>query len=233
MRQQPLSSLREQLKALIGDSLEVGSANDKTYNIRLFKTVKWLAGEYDWPFMELRTDVAATAGTRYYQFPLGADGVSPVYNYDRPIKAEYKWNTYWHKLDVGIGATQYNAFDSDRGLTADPPTRWRQTNDGRYELWPIPQTVGTVRLTGQQALTRLDEDDDLCDLDDDMVTLFTAAEIIQRSNLADSKSMMQQAQDRFLKLRQTSIQQSDPLVLGRLDSEAVLSRRNVPIVVVH
>jgi hypothetical protein len=79
----------------------------------------------------------------------------------------------------------------------------------------------------------LEEDTDLADLDDQLLILFTAAEMLSRSNLNDAGLKMQKAQERFLKLRGNALQRADPIVLGRLDSESVLARRNVPIVVVH
>lgn len=226
-RQQPLAAIRNGLKAEIGDSLEIGTANDKTYNQLLANMEMWLASEYDWPFLELRTDVPMVAGTRYYTMPT-------TYNQDRPIFAECKFNTYWHKLELGIGSREYNAFDSERGIKADPVYRWRQTNDGQFEVWPLPASnVQTIRLTGQQQILPLVEDADLADLDDQLLILFVAAEILSRSDMKDATTKMQKAQDRFLKLRGTSLQRNDPIVIGRIDSEAILHRRNVPIVVVH
>lgn len=78
---------------------------------------RWLADEYDWPFLKTHFDLSPPVGTRYLSVP--------NLNYQRPlVEVARKWDTTWEPLDYGIGTQEYNYLDSDVGLGQDPIQRW-------------------------------------------------------------------------------------------------------------
>lgn len=162
-----------------------------------------LYDEFDWPFLRIFADVYTQAGQRYYDVP---DDM----NFDRIEKVDYLWGNRWFPLTRGIDLTHYNTFNSDAGVRCDPAYRWdiKWTGDAsQIEIWPIPVTNDQkVRFTGIRHMTRLVDDADRCDLDDQMVTLFAAAELLARKNAPEAQLKQQKAVERYRLIRGRSIQ---------------------------
>ena len=222
-----LAELRTSLKAEIGASMTIGQADDPMFNRLLSNMQQWLAAEYDWPFLETRADVAMLPGTRSYVFPVNI-------NTDRPISVEIKFNNYWQEVNFGIGSEEYNEVDSEQGRAQDPVQRWRYDDEGNIEVWPIPATAQTLRFTGQRVLDEMSADQDPCDLDDELVVLFCAAEYLSRHQEQDAQLKLQKAQARLIKLRANFASRTMTTILGQYkDRSERQNRRNVPMIVVH
>jgi hypothetical protein len=198
------------LKAQLGQSLTVGTSSDAIYKQLLADKQKWLAGEYDWPFLEDRFDVTVPGQGRYIAFPtadVGGGAVSTAMNLERPYRAEVFWNNKWSELEYGIGAEEFNYLNSDQpGNIQDPIQRWRWAGDVKYdesyfEVWPMPSTSQTVRFTGQRIVGPLVEDTDTCDLDDQLLTLTVGAELSLRAKHADAQLKQSLATERLRAVR--------------------------------
>jgi len=71
----------------------------------------------------------------------------------------------------------------------------------RIEVWPMNSTAQTIRLTGQRELNDLVVDTDTADLDDELLTLSVAIDILSRSRKADAEIKLQMASRRLQQIR--------------------------------
>lgn len=216
-RNTPLSSLLLMLKGMIGKSLTVGTADDAILKQLLSDKQKWLSCEYDWPFLEDRFDVNVVPNSRYLAFPTtDQQGHTTTLNLERPVLVETFWNNLWTKLDYGIGSSQFNYLNSDQpGNKQDPIQNWRWSEENQFEIWPINTGPQTVRFTGQRALGVLVAPSDTADLDDLLIVLPVAAELLARSKQQDSQLKQQQFQERLWRLRSSYPTYPKGLTFGR------------------
>lgn len=138
-----------------------------------------LAEEFDWEHLELkRSDAYKTinAGQRYYDFPVNL-------NPQKIMCAWYKWGELWEPVGYGIGDAEYNVLDSDTNDRSDPVQRWDYYADAslnQFEVWPLPATGGnSLHFIGQKQVQTLINDGDRADLDDFLISLGAAAEIMR------------------------------------------------------
>jgi hypothetical protein len=141
------------------------------------------------------------AGQRYYDFPTDL-------NLERVERVEFKWDDRWHQLEYGIGRTQLDQYDSDRDVRSWPIYRWKEAEDNQIEVWPVPSLDGSIdpptgllRFTGIRALRPLVQESDRADLDDTLLVLFSAAEILAREKAADAGLKLQMAENHYRRLR--------------------------------
>lgn len=162
-----------------------------------------LYDEFDWPFLRVTEDVLTQAGQRYYDVP-------DTINFDRIERVDYQWGDRWTPLDRGIDTTHYNTYNSDEGERSDPLLRWDIKWTGsatQVEIWPIPATDNMpIRFTGIRNMAPLVNDSDRCDLDDQMVAMFAAAELLARKNAPEAQLKQQKAVERYRLIRGRSIQ---------------------------
>jgi hypothetical protein len=162
-----------------------------------------LYDEFDWPFLRVRRDIPLQAGERYYDIP---DDM----NLERIEDVAHRWGDRWASLDRGITIEQYNIYDSDADIRAEPAIKWdvHDTGDGaQLEIWPVPVTTGIqLRVTGIRKLTPLLKDADRLDLDDQMITLYVASEMLAKTNAKDAAIKQGKAIERFRTLTGRVIQ---------------------------
>lgn len=193
-----LSVLYTMLQAKLGENPAVTNTRTRYFQLISDKQ-KWLANEYDFPFLEDRFDSPVPKNGRYVTFPtIDNEGVTIAMNLERPYKVEVFWNQIWSELMYGIGSQEFNYLNSDiPGQIQDPIQRWRWSQEGQFEVWPMPSTAQTVRFTGQRALDTLATGADTADLDDEMLVLFVASDLLMRSKQADAQICLSQATERL------------------------------------
>ena len=149
-------------------------------------TQERLYDEFDWPFLRVRRDKIMAAGQRYYDIP---DDM----NLERIVAVDIRNNGKWLPVERGITLDHYNAFDSDADARTDPVLRWEIMDTGageQVEVWPIPASDGAqLRFTGFRKLTPLVEQADQADLDDQLIVLFAAGELLggAKNPMAEAK----------------------------------------------
>lgn len=170
------------------------------------RTYYTLAEDYDWPHLNLKRDSATArkvlqAGSRFYNWP--AD-VNPL----KIDRAYVKWGNVWVPLDYGITLKNYSAFDPDRNQRTDPVTNWAWSTDAQFEVWPLPASNGTandngeVAFEGQKKVEQLVLDSNRLDMDDILVSLMAATEILAgNERKADAEMKGQAAMARMGRLR--------------------------------
>lgn len=205
MRGTTLANLLLMLKAelAVDSDSSVSPGGDDVLKATLAAQQKWLACEYDWPFLEIRKDINMVAGTRYYDFPV-TSGTIQAFNMEREIIAECYWSNLWYRMESGIKAINYNTLNPELNQRLDPVLRWQPYNGAatvQFEVWPLPATATRVRLTGQRALNALSADSDTTDLDDMLIVLFTAAELAARYGDNSAMAKAKRAEMRLQRLR--------------------------------
>lgn len=182
-------------EARYAQTVGAGMTVDQTLRQALSRTQEQLWLDFDWKHLEVDRDVVTIAGEWLYDFPADLDQ-------ERVKKVETKWGGLWSELTYGIGEGQYNQFDTEAGARTDPQWRWRLRETGQAELWPAPAASGnTIRFKGIRTLRPLVADSDVCDLDDNLIVLFAAAELLTAQKAPDANIKGTAAARRLAALR--------------------------------
>lgn len=185
--------------------------------------------EHDWAFLRVRRDKVLQAGQRYYSFfdDLG---------FERVTKVEIKWSGQWRPVTYGITSDQYNSLDPDMDIRQDPVLRWQEYEDNQFEVWPLPATNGTsggdmvLRFHGIKNLDPFVSGSDRCTLDDKLIVLFAAAEIMAGAKQQDAPAKLQEARDLFIKLTGSHNNKRAPFVMGGGEPEPIDERDRVQVI---
>lgn len=209
-RGKQLQQLVYALRAECGHELNAAAGVDglPAFKHILARTQEQLADTYDWPFLKVRKSITLAAGQRYYDFPAGM----PVESIKR---AEIFYNSKTYQLDRGIGLEHYAVYDPEANVRSTPAMAWDIWWTGtkeQVEIWPLPSTNGEkVYLTGHRPLRALVSDSDVADLDDILITLFCAAEVLARQKSADAAGKLKMAQERLTTLKGRTKGASKPI----------------------
>lgn len=235
-RGKQLSELVAQLRAETGRTQDVSVGTDEYHNLTnlLQRTQETLYDEYDWPFLTVERSLQLNTGQRYYDFPedLDFDGIKTV---------RYRYGNVYVPLERGITYDDYSIYDSNIGEQSSPILKWdvRNTRSDtdvhtgsheQMEIWPIPSEPETVHFFGTKKLTALTQEEDRADLDDRLIVLFAAAEMLARQNSNDASAKAQQADRRLTKLRSKS-QSAPRLVQVGQNSTRPTNNRGTQIIV--
>ena len=210
-----LRTLLADLRAEVGHSTStnLGDATQEMMLTLLERVQRRLWSEWSWPFLQVKRDISLAVGQRYYDMP------SDV-SLERIERAEVKDGGSWHRLIWGISEDEYTAYDSDQDTRSWPPLKWDAYEGDQLEVWPLPsQGVnattgnGTLRLRGVKTLSALIALDDMADLDDQLIVLFAAAELLARQKSGDAQLKLAQANAHFQRLK-ARLSKSDPVVFG-------------------
>jgi hypothetical protein len=212
-RGKQLHELVAQLRAETGRTQDVSIGTDEVENLKnlLRRTQEVLYDEYDWPFLMVERSMTLNNGQRYYDFPTDV-------NYDRLKSVKYKYGNVYTDIERGITFDDFSIFDSNIDERSSPLLKWDVRNTGsgeQMEVWPIPNQTGSVHFFGVKTLANLTQDSDRADLDDRLIVLFAAAEMLARQKSRDAQAKAQQADKRLLKLRANSQSSSRTVRLGQ------------------
>ena len=204
-----LTTLMEMLKAEIGYSLTAGvaTAEDARLYLLLANTQKWLAADFEWPFLKRTGDVSLAAEARTGTLPSTLDP-------ERPFQVFSRDDNVWVPLQYGITPQDLTVWDSDASETSDPVLKWQYATDTTFEVWPLPATATTIRFTGVKKLGALATGTDTADLDDLLIVLFTAAELLAGKKQADAGAKLARAQARMAQLKANYPKVNQGFVLG-------------------
>lgn len=185
-------------------------ANDRLKHM-IRRKQEELYDQYDWPHLHFRPTITLQAGQRYYDLPAGL-------NLEQIENVHLKESGRYRPLCRGIGFEHYNQHDSDLDERADPARAWEVVWTGtatQIEVWPIPATNGnTIRIWGKRSLRPLVDDSDVADLDDLLIVLHVAAEILAAQKSEDAEIKAALAQQRLNVLRNRIKSGTEEFVLG-------------------
>lgn len=146
------------------------------------RNVVTLAEQFDWQQLELKKESAVSrallqAGLRTYTFPTA---VNPL----KITRLWVKWGSVWERVDYGVKLDNFAALDPDADQRSDPVTNWDFYSDTEFEVWPLPASNGVanganeVAFEGQRKTDTLVANGDRVDMDDILISLMTAAELL-------------------------------------------------------
>lgn len=194
-----LTDLRAEVSASPNPAHNV-QVRDRDINL-LQRTQERLWEDFAWPHLRVERDIQVQAGQRFYEPPedIGIDQIESLQVFDSQV---------WEPICAGIGAPEYAAFNSQLDQRSWPPRRWRIFESERIELWPVPDQnadlatmSGYLRVTGIRFLKPLVADGDRADLDDRLLTLYAAAEILAKTGAKDAQLKLDGANAHYAKLR--------------------------------
>jgi hypothetical protein len=205
-----LTVLLQMLNAEVGNSGATNATRDTMYSTVLSNIQKWLVVEDTWAFLEQRWDVVAPANTQFLNFPTtDIEGNTCAFDLTRYPLVEVYWTNTWQSVRYGIGADEYNTLDFTLAQQSDPIQNWRvssnndeATGANQFEVWPVPVTPQKIRFTANRVLLPLAAPTDVCDLDDLLIVLFAAAEILKRNKQPDYEEKAGRAKRYLAWLRQ-------------------------------
>lgn len=224
-----LSTMLDRLRAEARHAILPAAATDTEHRLRnkLRRVQEELYDLHDWPFLRVERTVAMAAGQRYYDFP---DDL----NLDRLEEVHVYYSTHPVPIWRPIGQQQHAIYDSDQDERNDPVQAWdiRWTGDeAQMEVWPIPATNDQyVEFKGLRSLRPLVDDDDVCDLDDTLIVLTAASEVLAGQGAKDAQIMQAKAQERFRVMKGRS--RSAPQLID-LTGENAMPHRDPRMIVVN
>ena len=185
-----VTDLRAELRR--SSSIAVGVDDLSSLKQTLNRVYQTLVMQYDWPHLKrIFAAMSLAAGQRYYDFP--TDLVP-----ERVIRAVIWYSNIPNDLPRGIDFEQYASYDSDSDDRAEPALRWDVRWTGtkeQIEIWPIPNTNDQkVQFAGVHDTPKLVTDANVCLLDDHLVILFAAAELLGAQESPDAPLKLQAAQ---------------------------------------
>lgn len=219
----PLSTLRQMLRAAVGDSLSIGTQANPTYNQLLADKQQWLAGVFDFPYFKRRWTITINPRANFYNFPTTSDlgETNTTIDFNRPWTAFINWVSRWQEVRYGIDEiTEYNDLNSDTNIPVfpqqanDPIQRWQFAGVTQFEVWPVPVTQQFFRFVGQKNLARLTQDTDTAELDDEFLVYSVAVDILSRKKSADAQARLAQAQERIRSFRAVYPVRTKEIIVG-------------------
>lgn len=175
------------------------------------RTQETLYDEHEWDFFKVKPYMTLNAGQRYYDMPA-------TLNFDRISKAVVWWNGAPLEITRGIDETEYADTNSNVDERRDPVLKWDLVWTGsatQVEVWPIPASNGlSLQWFGFRPLNPLVSDSDVADLDDHLIQLFVASEILAAAGAKDAQNKLAAAQARFNRLKGNARAGFKPVVLG-------------------
>jgi hypothetical protein len=192
--QELVTMVREEAGHSTNAGLGQNTLDGLKQKIRRQQVVLWQ--EHEWPHLRVERDIVLQAGQRYYAPPTDL-------SLNHRIDLVHVFHDgRWQTVDPGITLDQYNYLDSDADVRQDPVLRWELYEAEQIEVWPIPKTNGIkLRLQGTRNLRALVADGDTADLDDRLITLFVAAELLAKQKSDDAGPKLSMAQRLLTKLK--------------------------------
>lgn len=160
-----------------------------------------LFDDFTWPHLRVERQVAVQSGQRLYEPPTDMQ-------IDNIERIDVFLDGHWCRVEPTLGSGDFQVYNSDLDQRSWPPRKWRIYEDEQIEIWPIADQNGDaatrdgyLKFTGIRNLKPLVDDGDRADLDDRMLTLYAAAELLAKDNAADAKLKQDSADRIYGKLR--------------------------------
>ena len=203
-----VTMLREECRH--ATSAALGLNNEPHLKRILARVQETLWTDYVWPHLFVRRDKDLMAGQRYYSFPSDLS-----FERIEVMKVDVKYAGQWQGVRYGIGDAEYNSRDSDNDERDSPVRAWSHYEDNQFEVWPIPAADDeqTLRFQGVKKLAPLIANENRADLDDNLIVLFAAAEILAAQKAEDSQAKLTAAQNLYRRLKQQQ-SKSTMIVMG-------------------
>lgn len=194
-----LLRLVQMVREECGRASSVGVGVDDLPGIKtkIQRTQTLLYDDWDWPHMRQFFDrEAMSAGERYYD---PSDDV----NFERIERMVIWYSGQAHDIThrKGITFDDYSVYDSESDERSEPTQKWDIRWTGtreQIEFWPIPSTNDqSWQIQGIRQLRSLVQDSDVADLDDHLIALTVAAELLTGQDSKAAQIVASLAQKRL------------------------------------
>lgn len=196
MRGRTLAQLLESVRLESGrsSSTTLGQNEAPALIQRINRVYEYFWFDHDWPHLKIMTSDVTVAAEDYQ--------IDPPTDIDleRIEKVACLYNSNWTPVDRGITTEIYNILDSENSETLMPIRRYDiqwVSSKPQIVLWPSPSEETTLRFQGRKAFTRLVETSDVCLLDDQLIYLHVAAELLAKEGDPSAKSVASAAAKRY------------------------------------
>ena len=190
-----LQALLLKLKLELGRDVSSGQGTqeDTRFKHALKSAQEDLYENNDWEFLSIHRDETLVAGGRYYSFDADL-------SFESIDLAQVKVDGQWINVCSGIGANEYNLYDSDEDERTSQVYKWDSYESDQFEVWPIPDSnTQTLRFYGTKALSAFDSNTDTADLDS-LLIIYKAAISISKDQVELMK-FTRKYEDRMHRLR--------------------------------
>jgi hypothetical protein len=197
MPREQLVVMVKNLRAECGHSLSAAQGTNQVDTLKylLARTQEELWTAFTWPELVTRANVPLNAGQYLYDFP----ATMPFDQIRESYTAQPSSNE-WIPLDYGIGEDLIKP-DGSNVWQADPVQIWDIESAAQFRVSPTPAVSGGyVRFKGNKPLDPFQADADYSTLDDNVIVLFAAADLLARAKAEDAPSKQQKAQRHLSKL---------------------------------
>jgi hypothetical protein len=159
----------------VDDLPEIKQAINRQY------AIQWAATE--WPFLDDYYKLQLNIGQKLYSPPNGLYFTTRAMTFDRIKDIAVFYSGVPQRIERGIHFEDYALFDGDLGSYSDPVLKYdiRYGNAGQeqIEVWPVPSgSAQVLKAFAKVAWAPLVSDSDLCLIDDLLVVLFAAADLL-------------------------------------------------------
>lgn len=189
---QLIYDLRAELERTVDPA--AGVADLPSLKRTLQRNYEALYDAYDWPHLTVTASVPLSAGERYYDFPENLD-------YDKLDEIKLFWSSRPVDIERGISLDDMYIFDSDSDVRSDPALKWDVrlvSTREQMEIWPIPASSGdSIRMKGKLKFAQLVDDDQQCLIDDSLVILSSAVELLPEKSVGKTKAKLAALQSRY------------------------------------
>lgn len=192
------------LRAEVGHSLATAQGVNQVETLKylLTRTQEELWTAFQWPELTIRVDTVLTPGQFLYSFPAAF-----TFDQVRSTWTSRPSDTQWREIAYGIDESLISPGGAN-SQRADPTVLWDVEGGTsiQFRVWPTPDTAGGyIRFKGNKALTAFIADSDVSTLDDNLIVLFAASEILARAKAEDADLKQQKAQRHLQKLLGTKV----------------------------
>lgn len=199
-----LGELITMLQAEIGASTNVSQAQGQNPGLLqiLNRCQDFLYNDFDWPHLKIYNDYPLNAQQRYYAF----NTTPPFIDFKNVNGVWVNYSVAWTPIQAGITPVDYNYSNPDAGTYSDPVLKWDFYENGSgpmFEVWPVPAgtTTQKLRFRGKQQITKMVANSDRAILDDYLIVLMAAADLLTGLKKADAASKQQAFTRHYTMLR--------------------------------
>jgi len=196
MRGRTLTQLIESVRLESGrsSSTSLGQNEEPALKQKINRVYEFFWFQYNWNHLKIMDgDKAVSAGVYKIDPPTSID-------LERLEKVSCKYGGTWYPIERGITTELYNALDSEADERSEPIENYDIQWTGsapQVVLWPRPVANTTVRFQGYKAFSKLVNGSDVCLLDDMLIYLHVAAELLARAGDTSAKEVAMAARERL------------------------------------
>jgi hypothetical protein len=203
-----LTKTRAKARLSLSSANNIQTTDPHKYLIKAEQDRLW--EDYAWPHLREHYLIALQAGQATYSLPSDTyDGLGAyTLRMDRVEHISVMDGGVWKPLHPEITEDHYSAHQTLLDDRAWPVTNWQADSSDQIEVWPLPDQNGDaatyegyLRVTGIRDLRTFVANTDRADLDDELLSGYVAAGILQSLGAKDAPLKLEAANKLYAKLK--------------------------------